>query len=80
MELSLKMRCGSRLEGIWEVAHSRCVSGYVTLKTPTHPKTPAFSSIFEASGTYSNLWIALHHFKEQIPNIEAHTWRYIFTH
>lgn len=46
------------------------------VENPNSPQNTSVFSIFEAPDTYSNLWIALQHFKEQIPNIETHTWRY----
>ena len=46
-------------------------------ENPNSPQNTCVFSIFEAPDTYTNLWIALDRFKEQIPNLESHTWRYI---
>lgn len=40
------------------------------------PNSPCVFSIFEAPDTYTNLWIALDRFRDQIPDLETHTWRY----
>ena len=38
------------------------------------PKLTCVFSVFEAPDTCTNLWIALHQFKEQIPKLEEKRW------
>ena len=62
MGLSLKMRCGSRLEEIWEEAHSKCVFKYAIQKPPTHLKThlcSPYSRPLTHIPIFGLLWIAV---------------------
>ena len=42
---------------------------------PNSSQNTCVFAIFEAPDTYANLWIALDCYKEQIPQLETHTWR-----
>jgi hypothetical protein len=42
---------------------------------PNSPQNTCVFSIFEAPDTYTNVWIALDRFREQILSLETHTWR-----
>ena len=45
-------------------------------ENPNSAQNTCVFSIFEAPDSYTNLWLALDHFKEQIPHLERQTWRY----